>query len=285
MRKKSVGQLNDNVKSTTSTAYQRGNNRDGSPHYVFLYSDDDNDDDDDDDDNNYLEQIPLQSHKAKSGANIYPRKVEVITVTLKPDDTLQALSLKYRCTISELKRINNIHKDNEIFARRILKVPVQPFSIFTEMIENNEENKFAKSTINLLDDSFIHDEINNGEENKLINISSNSANNYSDNNVNNDINNIILNSLSIDPSRNDNFEVNDTENDESLLINERVRGSTPEGRVIELFRCSGADWGLTWVHLLIALLLFGFVLPAVFIIMITENQHENHHTNNTNSTQ
>lgn len=191
--------------------------------------------------------------------------------------------------ISELKRINNIHKENEIFARRILKVPVQPFSIFTEMSENNQENKFAKSTINLLDDSFVDDEINNGEQNKTLNISSSSANNNSDNNINNDINNIILNSLSIEPPRNDivndNFEVNNTENDELLLINERVRDSTPEARVIELFGCSGADWGLTWVHLLIALLLFGFVLPAVFIIIMTEHQHENHHTNTTNSTQ
>ncbi|KAK0157650.1 hypothetical protein PV328_011361 [Microctonus aethiopoides] len=298
MRKKSVGQLIDNNKSSTSTAYQRGNNRDGSPHYVFLYSDDDDNDNDDDDDgdndnnddkNSYLEQIPLQSRKAKSGANIYPRKVEVITVTLKPDDTLQALSLRYRCSISELKRINNIHKENEIFARRILKVPVQPFSIFTEMTENNQENKFAKSTINLLDDSFVDDEINNGEQNNTLNISSSSANNNSDNNVNNDINNIILNSLLIEPLRNDivndNFEVMNTENDELLLINERVRDSTPEARVVDLFGCSGADWGLTWVHLLIALLLFGFVLPAVFIIIMTEHQHENHHTNTTNSTQ
>lgn len=76
------------------TAYQRVNQREGSPHYVLLYSDDENED----------ENIPLKSRKDHNNC---PRKVEVINVTLKPDDTLQALALRYRCTVSKFGPINN----------------------------------------------------------------------------------------------------------------------------------------------------------------------------------
>lgn len=69
--------------------YQRGNQRDGSPHYVFLYSDDENSGDE--------ESIPLQQ---RTKLTSLPRKVEVINVPLKPEDTLQALALRYRCTVS-----------------------------------------------------------------------------------------------------------------------------------------------------------------------------------------
>ena len=73
------------------SVYQRGNQRDGSPHYVLLYSDDEQSGDE--------ENIPLQS---PSESNSSPRKVEVIKIQLQPDDTLQALALKYRCTVSIL---------------------------------------------------------------------------------------------------------------------------------------------------------------------------------------
>ena len=69
--------------------YQRGNQRDGSPHYVFLYSDDENSGDE--------ESISLQQ---RTKLTSLPRKVEVINVLLKPEDTLQALALRYRCMVS-----------------------------------------------------------------------------------------------------------------------------------------------------------------------------------------
>lgn len=74
--------------------YQRGNQRDGSPHYVFLYSDDENSGDE--------ENIPLQQRNKPTSL---PRKVEVINVPLKSEDTLQALALRYRCTVKTQKKI------------------------------------------------------------------------------------------------------------------------------------------------------------------------------------
>ncbi|XP_076637742.1 lysM and putative peptidoglycan-binding domain-containing protein 3 isoform X3 [Colletes latitarsis] len=116
--------------------YQRGNQREGSPHYVFLYSDDENSENED--------NIPLQPRTKPTSL---PRKVEVINVQLKSEDTLQALALRYRCTISELKRINKIHKENEIFAKRFIKVPIQPFSILSETLEQSRSGQADQNEV------------------------------------------------------------------------------------------------------------------------------------------
>jgi len=34
--------------------------------------------------------------------------------------------------VADLKRVNNIHKDNEIFARNIIKIPHKPYSLLLE---------------------------------------------------------------------------------------------------------------------------------------------------------
>lgn len=63
--------------------------RESSPHYVFLHSDDESSADED--------NISLQTIKRPT---LLRRKIQVINVQIKPEDTLQALALRYRCTVS-----------------------------------------------------------------------------------------------------------------------------------------------------------------------------------------
>ncbi|XP_011305229.1 lysM and putative peptidoglycan-binding domain-containing protein 3 [Fopius arisanus] len=248
MRKKSVG--------NNRQAYQRGNQRDGSPHYVLLYSDDESGE----------EEILLQP---RNKTNSTPRKVEVIVVTLKPEDTLQALALRYRCTISELKRINNIHKENEIFARRVMKVPVQPFSIFTET------NTTSDDLINLNPPENNENESPNAKrEEEIINliatptvVPSTSA----------DINSVILNSV-CEPSTsgNDQEHISDGEGDK--LLRDHPSPETTESRVVDTFKCSGADWGLSWIHVLSFSLLLGIGGPIFYFFCIADNEHNHEAT-------
>lgn len=81
------------------TVYQRGGQREGSPHYVFLYSDDED---------CGPEDIPLQPRRC---AKAPPRQVEVIKVLLKTEDTLQALALRYQCTVSYAIQKNLLQGD------------------------------------------------------------------------------------------------------------------------------------------------------------------------------
>lgn len=61
---------------------------------MLLYSDDEYSEDE--------ENIPLQNRNHAHA----PRKVEVIKVEVQPEDTLQALALKYGCTVSIIMFIN-----------------------------------------------------------------------------------------------------------------------------------------------------------------------------------
>lgn len=69
--------------------YQRGSQKEGSPHYVFLYSEDDQSEDE--------EHFPL---KARNSTEPVPRKIQVINVQIQSEDTLQALALRYHCSVS-----------------------------------------------------------------------------------------------------------------------------------------------------------------------------------------
>ena len=62
-----------------------------------------------------------------------PRPDPYILVNLDPQiDKLSTLSLKYNVPVAEIKRINKIFKENELFALSKVKIPVKPQSFLTE---------------------------------------------------------------------------------------------------------------------------------------------------------
>ena len=48
---------------------------------------------------------------------------------IEPGDTLLSLSIRFNVPIAELKRVNNILTEQGFYGLRVLKVPVQPFSL------------------------------------------------------------------------------------------------------------------------------------------------------------
>jgi hypothetical protein len=40
-----------------------------------------------------------------------------------------------------------------------------------------------------------------------------------------------------------------------------------------VYSCNGADWGLSWLQLLICSLLFGFAVSVVYVLHLTEDKH------------
>lgn len=257
MLKKSSSGLNDRQKSGRTTVYQRGNQRDTSPHYVLLYSDDEYSEDE--------ENIPLQNRNHAHA----PRKVEVIKVEVQPEDTLQALALKYGCTISEIKRVNNIHKDNEIFARPVIKVPVQPFSFLTENlnnIQNNETNNIET------------EKPSTSKEDQILNLIATPLKVV----TNSEINNIILNSVIEPISQTD---INEEVSSNSSLLSPSEREINQERVLNRTFSCSGADWGLTWFHVIgISLLIWIGVPIYIFYITNVSKHHILEHPSKVNKT-
>lgn len=240
--------------------YQRGNQREGSPHYVLLYSDEENSGDE--------EGIPMQPCRRNASQ---PRKVEVINVQLKSDDTLQALALRYRCTISELKRINKIHKENEIHARHFIKVPVQPFSLLTERLESTQNASQENNEVSIVTTEVPTTSTGKTEQSHDL-IKTPTAPEPS----NAEINTIILNSvcepLSMYSSTNS-LEIPSTECDNLLTSTE---SNTSDPHLTDKFKCSGDDCGLSWTQLLGFSLLLGFAGPIIYILLIAEYSSKNH---------
>ncbi|XP_031629637.1 uncharacterized protein LOC116344912 [Contarinia nasturtii] len=76
--------------------------------------------------------IQLQNQQRKL------RRENVLEAQIQPGDTLQAIALRYNCTISDLKRLNKIEKEIEIHARKTIKVPVNAHTILLQTTNFDE---------------------------------------------------------------------------------------------------------------------------------------------------
>ncbi|XP_012055039.1 PREDICTED: lysM and putative peptidoglycan-binding domain-containing protein 3 [Atta cephalotes] len=248
MPQKLMNSTFEEQKSVRQTIHLRG--REGSPYYVFLHSDDEGSTDED---------ISLQTIKRPTSLC---RKIQVINVQIKPEDTLQALALRYRCTISELKRINKIDKENEIYAKPYIKVPIQPFSILTETSHENQGN----NTITMSEQ--CQEEVPATMDEQLIDLSATSTSTESSNT---EINTIILNSVCEPLSSYNGTNIPDISHTEhDALLDDVENTEIVESCETNIFKCSGDNWGLSWTQLLVFSLLLSFAGPIIYILYITE---------------
>ncbi|XP_018374317.1 PREDICTED: lysM and putative peptidoglycan-binding domain-containing protein 3 isoform X2 [Trachymyrmex cornetzi] len=227
MPQKLMNSTFEEQKSVRQTVHLRG--RESSPYYVFLHSDDEGSTDED--------NISLQTIKRPTSLC---RKIQVINVQIKPEDTLQALALRYRCT-----------------------VPVQPFSILTETSHESQGNNNAITMSEQCQEEApaITDE-------QLIDLSVTSTSTESSNT---EINTIILNSV-CEPLSSYNGantpEIFHTEHD--ALLDDVENTEIAESCETNMFKCSGDNWGLSWTQLLVFSLLLSFAGPIIYILYIAE---------------
>ena len=62
-------------------------------------------------------------------------QVVYIEVSISPDDTLLSLSMKFNVTVSDLKRLNSLQNDRDVYALSFVKIPIKKNSIFAEQYE------------------------------------------------------------------------------------------------------------------------------------------------------
>lgn len=142
--------------------------------------------------------------------------------------------------VEELKRLNNIHKDNEIYARRKLKVPQRPFTEALAVVHSKP------STSKLID-------IDQPVENQV-----------------NEVNEIIFNS-NIATKEEENCT---SEEDVCLLPSTTVQSDV----IISKLNCNGSDWDISYPALVICIVLVIFAIPLIYVFYIAEHieQYRNH---------
>lgn len=212
--------------------------------------------------NNMGKKNDMDSHSEIQLYKIKPQD-HFIEAQVQKGDTLQAIALRFYCSISELKRINHIHKDNEIFARRTIKVPVTPYSVLTELVPVNQPDPTPSTsahTSNSALQELLHGSINDVPEN-----SNNTSQREEDSSI--DCNAVVMNTTltpSIVPYRDTEAIEEEITEDSQLLPNkEKV---CVEAVVVKQLTAQGADLGLKWFHLVSFVLLLGVVIPLVYVI-------------------
>ena len=183
-----------------------------------------------------------------------------IEAQVREGDTLQAIALRFYCSISELKRINHIHKDNEIFARRTIKVPVTPYSVLTELIPVQPPEptpSTSSQTLNSLQELLQNNEVSEPDE--II-----STPEQTERSV--DYNAVVMNST-LAPSV---IPYTDVEPAEPITEGTQLLPNNPkvsvEAVVVKELTSHGADFGLKWFHLVCFMMILGVVVPLVYIM-------------------
>lgn len=206
-----------------------------------------------------------------------------IEAQVQEGDTIQAVALRFHCSVSELKRINHMHKDNEMFARRTLKVPVTPYSVLTEAFA--QRNNDIANTLTSSQKIAIPDI----DEVQTINPLMPDTGQNSTSSFETDCKAAILNSKVnhypkvYKDTVVDNSIISDTTR---LLSPNETNGQAMgvETVVVKEFTSHGADFGIKWVHLVICILVLGFAIPLIYVFYIAEryehlHDHEHEHEN------
>lgn len=162
-----------------------------------------------------------------------------------------------------MKRLNNIHKENEIYAKRTIKVPARLFSM--ALVHNSGNNSPT------LDGKIDNIDVNQKVlEEKL---KSRIVSSRKEQDVNNDVNALIFNS-NITSKSCDIIEdvMNDVSDEEVQLMPNEIKLAEP---VVSRLTCSGADADISWIALVICITIVIFAIPLIYVFYIAE--HHNHH--------
>lgn len=108
---------------------------------VYIFGDDDICEDED------VVEFEMENIRSRKGQRNHelPKETETLFVkrNIEDGDTLQSLSLRYGCPVAELKRANNIIRDQEFYALTSVKIPVKKHSFLVEQITKEEDLKNA----------------------------------------------------------------------------------------------------------------------------------------------
>lgn len=162
--------------------------------------------------------------------------------------------------------MNNIHKENEIYAKRSIKVPSRPFSSALAGVHisgtSSPDTDILKKEIDL-------NSLNSKLEESL-------APNHIDQTK---VNAIIFNSHII-PKICDPDEADDGDEEDVRLLPQSPQAV--EEVITSKISCSGADGDIPWIALIICIVVLVFAVPLIYVLYIYEHPQMYHH-NHTSS--
>ncbi|KAL2094080.1 hypothetical protein ACEWY4_011392 [Coilia grayii] len=156
-------------------------------------------------------------------------------------DNLNKLALQYGCKVADIKRVNNLIQDQDLYALKSIKIPVKKHGILTE---TNAELREPESGATTQPPASVssRDTATDGPSSRP------QMQEYTDflKEVDNDIERLIQ-----------------TTEEEFLVEPEGSRRWGVRGKRLGSY---GADWGIQWWNAVVAMLLIGIVLPIFYVV-------------------
>uniref|UniRef100_A0A182N1T0 LysM domain-containing protein n=1 Tax=Anopheles dirus TaxID=7168 RepID=A0A182N1T0_9DIPT len=210
-----------------------------------------------------------------------------------PGDTLQAIALRFNCSIAQLKKLNKIDKDNEIFARHVIRVPVTPHSILLETFPRVHTSGSSSPknitttppsvshapavTKAALDEKLILAAVSNASiqpsSSAATQLPRKSSGKHRDHHA-------AERSSEIHLQDEDDYE-GDALSSQPLLLSGEYDDSFPQPRPLRLpandFSCNGSDCDISWICLLVFILALCFAIPLIYVVYVAEHIDKYHH--------
>lgn len=168
------------------------------------------------------------------------RNVQLLEREVLEGDNLAKLALQYGCKVADIKRVNNLLQEQDLFALKSVKIPVQKQSFLTEPHTDPTE---PQQEITHLPSTSVKSQDRTRIQPHLKEVTDFLKE------VDQDIEKLI-------ETTNDPDEI-------FLETSERPRRFGFRGKRLTN---QGADWGIHWWNAVIAMLLIGIVLPIFYVI-------------------
>ncbi|XP_038856508.1 lysM and putative peptidoglycan-binding domain-containing protein 4-like [Salvelinus namaycush] len=156
-------------------------------------------------------------------------------------DNLNKLALQYGCKVADIKRVNNLIQEQDMFALKSIKIPVKKHSLLTEA---NTEHRTSNSSTPPPQPQDRPTASSPGRPH---------LQEYTDflKEVDHDIERLI--------------QTTDKQNEVFLEAAEQPQNLGYRGQRLTSY---GADWGIQWWNAVVAMLLIGIILPVFYVVYI-----------------
>lgn len=208
-----------------------------------------------------------------------------------PGDTLQAIALRFNCSIPQLKKLNKIDKDNEIYARNVIRVPLTPHTVLLETLPrvHTSGNSSPKNiTNNPPADGYVPADSKASLDEKLILAAVSNASIIPSSGAGTHLPKKSSRKHRDPAVRPDEIAFDELEDgiddhlsSQPLLLSGEYDDSLPQPRSLRLpandFSCNGSDCDISWICLFVFILALCFAIPLIYVVYVAEHPEKYHH--------
>eukprot|EP00062_Callorhinchus_milii_P002345 gi/632938436/ref/XP_007904946.1/ PREDICTED: lysM and putative peptidoglycan-binding domain-containing protein 4 isoform X2 [Callorhinchus milii] len=152
-------------------------------------------------------------------------------------DNLNTFALQYGCTVADLKRVNNLIRDQDFFALKSIKIPVKRHSLLTEA---NEEAKRRHSAMR-------------GSSNCLETFATDNSK-------------MAFNEYFEEMDKDLEKIIQSTDNNLDEVIYPKTANELFPNPASAKEQHHGADWGIGWWNAVVIMLLVGIIIPVFYVV-------------------